>query len=534
MRMRKLSRAQAYARTAVGLRGFLRDSISPDAAERIVGNALAERSGRLLTLLRDRVCGSPISPYPALLRHAGVTGADIEDLVDREGVESALARLAANGVYVTLDEFKGRRPIRRGSLELTVVPGAFDAVGARAGVPVRSGATRSAGTPTLIQFDALSEEAAHRSLLLNAVGYDQGPAALWLPVLPGSAGIANVLRYAKLRRAPERWFSHAPVSLSPSNPAAWQTQTVLRLGRVFAAPLPRPEYVPLNEADRVAAWVIDQLRRGNRCQVVTYVSSAVRVCAAATAAGARLDGALFVVIGEPLSASRTAAIGATGAAVTCTYSMTESGTLGCGCGDPAAPDDVHLLLDRAAVVQHPVESGGRQVEGLLVTTLSPHARKVMLNVETGDTGRLTERACACPYGRLGYTRHLDSITSYEKLTGEGMTYDAAALVGVIEAVLPARFGGTATDYQAIEEEGDDKLVHLTLLVSPRLGTIAEVDVIATVRAELQRGPAGHRLADLVWEQAGFLRVRRAEPIPTARGKLLPFQVARPADGGRAG
>ncbi len=309
MPTRKLRQLRAYARTAIGLRAFLRSSLSPEATERTVGSALAERPGRLLTLLRERVWDSPTSPYLALLQHAGMTEVDVADLVDREGVEGALAHLAAHGVYVTLDEFKGRRPIRRGSLELTVAPGAFDAVGARAGVPVRSGATRSAGTPTLIQFDALTEEAAHRSLLLKAAGNEQGPVALWLPVLPGSAGIANVLRYAKLNRAPERWFSHAPVSLSASNPAALQTRTVLRLGSLFAAPLPRPEYVPLDDAGRVAAWVIDHLRRGNRCQVVTYVSSAMRVCAAATAAGSRLDGALFVVIGEPLSASRAAAIG---------------------------------------------------------------------------------------------------------------------------------------------------------------------------------------------------------------------------------
>ena len=56
----------------------------------------------------------------------------------------------------------------------------------------------------------------------------------------------------------------------------------------------------------------------------------------------------------------------------------------------------------------------------------------------------------------------------------------------------------------------------------------DADIIATLRSELQRGPAGHRLADLVWEQAGFLRVRREEPLPTVRGKLFPFQVARTA------
>src|SRR5688500_6106263 len=124
MRKRKVSQVQAYARTAVGLRGFLRGPLSPDAAERMVGNALAERQGRFLAFLRERVYASPTSPVAALLRHAGVTGADIEELVERDGVEGALARLAASGVYVTLDEFKGRRPIRRGSFELTVAPGA--------------------------------------------------------------------------------------------------------------------------------------------------------------------------------------------------------------------------------------------------------------------------------------------------------------------------------------------------------------------------------------------------------------------------
>ena len=107
-----------------------------------------------------------------------------------------------------------------------------------------------------------------------------------------------------------------------------------------------------------------------------------------------------------------------------------------------------------------------------------------------------------------------------------MTYDASSLVQVIEEVLPARFGGSVTDYQAVEEPGENGLVHLTLLVSPRLGPLDDADVTNAVRGELRRGHGGERLAELVWNQTDFLRVRRAEPIPTARGKLLPFHVLR--------
>jgi len=78
----------------------------------------------------------------------------------------------------------------------------------------------------------------------------------------------------------------------------------------------------------------------------------------------------------------------------------------------------------------------------------------------------------------------------------------------------------------VEEPGANRLVHRTLLVSPRLGPIAEVEVIETLRAELRRGHGGERLAELVWGQTDFLRVRRAEPTPTSRGKLLPFHVLR--------
>ena len=117
------------------------------------------------------------------------------------------------------------------------------------------------------------------------------------------------------------------------------------------------------------------------------------------------------------------------------------------------------------------------------------------------------------------------MVSYEKLTSEGMTFHPDDLLRIVEHLLPARFGGDATDYQLLEEEGPDGLPTVTLLVSPRLGPLEDAQLLAAVHAEL-----GHRSAigAQVFQQANLLRVRRAEPVPTARGKLFPLHIRRPA------
>lgn len=48
-----------------------------------------------------------------LLTWAGVEWGDVEAMVTKDGVESTLDSLCRAGVYVTIEEFKGKRPIRR-------------------------------------------------------------------------------------------------------------------------------------------------------------------------------------------------------------------------------------------------------------------------------------------------------------------------------------------------------------------------------------------------------------------------------------
>ena len=147
----------------------------------------------------------------------------------------------------------------------------------------------------------------------------------------------------------------------------------------------------------------------------------------------------------------------------------------------------------------------------------------MINVETDDYGEVEERSCGCPVGELGYTRHILSIRSYEKLTSEGVALRGHEVVTLLEQTLPARFGGAATDYQLVEEV-DEALPTLSLVVSPQVGPVDESGVVEVVLAALaRRGPGGQDVSN-IWRRAGTLRVVRREPYSTPTGKVLPVHV----------
>jgi hypothetical protein len=119
------------------------------------------------------------------------------------------------------------------------------------------------------------------------------------------------------------------------------------------------------------------------------------------------------------------------------YAASESGHIGLACVAPEAPDEVHLLHDRLAVVQ-PGKVGPLTSAALLFTTLRPKAGLVLLNVSLGDVAMLARRVCGCPLERLGWTTHLHSIRSLEKLTAGGMTFLDADVIRLLEEELPAR------------------------------------------------------------------------------------------------
>ncbi len=151
---------------------------------------------------------------------------------------------------------------------------------------------------------------------------------------------------------------------------------------------------------------------------------------------------------------------------------------------------------------------------------------MMLNLAVDDFGIVEQRHCGCELEALGWTTHLREISSYRKLTSEGVTMISGEMIQILEQVLPARFGGSPLDYQLLEQEDDHGFTRLYLIVSPRVRLTEEQAVIDVVLNALRKSSAQADATRTVWQNAGTLQIKRMEPIWTSRGKLLPLHIER--------
>jgi hypothetical protein len=508
-----------------GLPAFLlhhprRQNYQPSIKER-----LARREDNFLGLLERAVYPFASSPYRKLLGWAGCELGDVAKLVRERGLERALEKLRSEGVYVTLDEFKGRHEARRGSRTYLFTESDFDNPRLRRHFEVTSGGTRSAGTRTQVDLEFIAAMATDTAVLFDVHDLWRHDQAIWLP-LGGTALIALMI-YARLDRAPLRWFSQIDGKTSRlSFKYRLGTELMLRYGRLFGRRLPQPEFLPLYGADEVALWIGEAKTRGTSICLTTFASSAVRVCGEAQKRRLDIAGTAFITIGEPLTAARRKAIEAAGAKAVCRYAFTEAGILGYACGEPQHADDMHLLQTNLALIQarRAIGLGEAAVEAFYVTSLLAAAPKVLINVENGDYGVMQARDCSCEFGALGYSTHLAAVRSFEKLTGEGVTFAGADLARIIDEVLPARFGGGGLDYQVVEEEGPDGFSKLFLLVNPDLGKISEPDIVECFLSSLARQSEGQKIMAEIWAQSKTVQVRRERPVGTRAGKVFPFHL----------
>jgi hypothetical protein len=275
---------------------------------------------------------------------------------------------------------------------------------------------------------------------------------------------------------------------------------------------------------------MQQTGDGRPVIVNTQVSSAVRIAAAAAAMGRRLTGVTFHCRSEPLSAPRRRHIEEVGARALSDYASVELSSIGYGCPMGIASDDVHLHEDRLAVVERrrPTFEGGPETDALLLTSLSMFTPKIGLNTELGDSAHVERRDCGCPLGVLGLRTHLSDIRSFEKLSSEGTSFTRGTLVEILEERLPARFGGTALDYQLVEEEIPDGSTVLFLYVHPDVVGIDEAVIRSAFLEELARGSMIDAYQARLIERARAIVVRRLPPATTRAGKMLPFQPLKHA------
>lgn len=380
----------------------------------------------------------------------------------------------------------------------------------------------------MIDFDYLVAMSVYNTVLLEVMQAVNEPIASWFPVFPGAPGVNSSLRFARMGNIPERWFSQVENNVKVGWEKRWGLAYIIHMSHLMGVPIPPPEFVDLNHGEVVARWAHDTLKRVPGCWVYTFVSSAVRACLAATELGLRLGGAKFLVTGEPLTDRKKAEIEATGAAALPVYGVSEAGAIAGPCGRPEHTDECHMFGDGFAIVQHrrPVPLSGIEVDAFLFTSLLPQTPKILLNTETGDYGVVERRDCGCALAKYGFTEHIHHIRSFEKLTGEGVTFVDTDFVRIIEDTLPRRFGGQSTDYQLVESEDERGLTRLNLFVSPRLGRLDEAGIASTFISELRRDGFSpkcwlHAGSEML-RQAGAINVVRELPLTTRGGKIYPF------------
>ena len=508
-----------------GLTAYLRNPLTLVEARAILRQRLETREADFLALARGAVFAARSSPYRALLQWAGCEYGDLERLVRRDGVEATLQALLRQGVYLTVDEFKGRRPVVRGTLTVDAGPVRLRNALATPHFWGLTGGSRGAATRLPLDLACLRDRAVNLYLSLDAQGGARWRNAVW-----GTPSITPMLWYSACGQRAAAWFSQVDPALRGLHPRyRWSVRAVTWASRLTGVPLPRLEYVPLDAPLRVARWMRETLAAGETPHLWAFPSSAVTLCRAAEAAGIDIAGARFTITGEPVTEARLAAIRRTGAVAVPDYGSADSGgSLTYGCLAPETPDDVHLFQDLNALIQAdaaPFPSGA-----LLVSSLRPTVPFVLLNVSMGDRATVTDRRCGCPMEALGWSRHLHTIRSFEKLTAGGMTFVDTDVVRVLEEVLPRRFGGGPIDYQLIEDEGEDGRPRLRLLVHPRVGWLDGAVVAEAFLEGIGVGSGAERIMALQWRQGGMLQVERRPPRTGDLGKVLHVWAARTTAG----
>jgi len=522
------SEFRAFARFLAGLPRLVRRRMTVAEALAIVQERLRHRERSFLYVVERSIYGTPGSPYRALLDAAGCTFDDVRELVSREGLEGTLQRLRRDGVYVSFEEFKGLQPIVRGSHTIHTTPGDFDNPTAERYYTTTTGGSTGVGRRVQLDLQHLEALLPLRILVRHVQGIVGIPAASWSD-LPPAGGLQGVLLHAAAGEPATHWYC-ARMNGPDRAPLRFRAATfaALSVARLAGASVKWPRHLPFDRAVELAQWARNQVQRAGACTIHASVSRILRIAVAAQEHGIDLKGTVLRGGGEPPTPAKVAQIIGTGATFHSSYAFSEVGTVGSSCINASGPNDQHFMQDHLAMIQEPRQVPGFdiQVSAFCFTSLLPTTPKLLFNVESDDYGTVDTRSCGCEWERLGFPQHIRDIRSFRKLTGEGVTLVGSHLERILDELLPARFGGSALDYQFAEEEDERGFTRIVLRISPGITLGNEHDATEFVLRALGDSDAGGALIQSTWREAGTLQIRREAPSMTGRGKLMPLDIRR--------
>lgn len=510
-----LAEAHYYSNMAAGYYRWIRSGLDPQP-HATVQQTLRNRERNFVELMRCCVFERPSNPYHSLFKWAGCAFADLESLVDRNGLESALTALYRAGVYLSHDEFKGKTPVVRGANSLTIDTAALGNPIYRGMMGTSSSGSRSRGTTTMRSVEYHRYREAQFHVLMSAFEVSERPNVIMSSILPNDAGLRNNVMLGMRGKPIDKWFCFGSAPLtSPYRP---MTAAFLAGISMLGVPVAYPNYLPRNDFRPVAEWLSRRRAQGSPCLVSGPASGGVRVAKAALDSGLDISGTLFSLGGEALTDAKRRLIREAGARLRVRYTISELGPAGASC--PAIDtNSVHVCMDSVGVISRRRMAPFTEVEvdSLLFTSLLPTAATIVVNVEMDDAGTVSTAKCGCALHRMGYTQLIENIYSYGKLTGQGTTLIGSAVLEILETSLPRRFGGVPGDYQLVECEGRGQ-TDIELRVHPRLGTVSTAEVREFFLAEVRRLWTGS-LTVLRWIQTDAVRVVLSEPYVSGGRKV---------------
>jgi hypothetical protein len=523
-----LHEAAYYMHMSLGVYRLVRARSISDP-ERTVLDQMANREQSFLKTVQNTIFANPDNPYNRMFQLAGCSFGDLEQGVNRDGLESTLTGLHRAGVYLSHDEFKCKKPIVRSGQTIAsnhasflnpLVSGSFES---------RSGGSRSVGTITRQNLRNQLYRECYHSFMSREWDLKHRAFVGLMPILPASWGLGHCLQAARRGNPAERWFAIGGTMRNSGHYRA-VTKALVILAKALGAKVPFPSYLKPDDFSLAAEWIAGRLQEGISCWVSGLVSPCVRVAAAALEKGLDIRGTIFRAGGEALTDAKRRVFESVEAEVLPNYHINELGLIGQACRQMNKGNCIHIQRDAVAVISYRRKAPltDYEVNSLLFTSLLPFATRVLVNVEMDDAGVLDRARCDCIYQRAGFVDQLSEIYSYGKLTGQGITIVGGDVVRILEEILPQRFGGVPGDYQIVEEEASLQ-TQVLLRVSPRVG-VASIEAIKETFLREVRKLYGGSAAGRQWQHTGAVKVVIGEPYVTSSGKVLSLHLLGPMTG----
>ena len=168
--MSVFAETRAAVALAAGLRSFLGQRLSVGQARDLIRQRLDRREDHFLGMLAAGIFTVPSSPYRPLLDMAGCSLGDIRASVRTRGIEATLRRLRDEGVYVTFEEFKGRKPIVRRGKAVAAAPSDFFSPLRNTHYWVETGGTTGSAMRVSSDLNRVAVSASYLSIAHHAYG----------------------------------------------------------------------------------------------------------------------------------------------------------------------------------------------------------------------------------------------------------------------------------------------------------------------------------------------------------------------------